>query len=584
VWSYRLIFQSVGVLFGVGIIPVLFADESCLSSPADGCVQFPLFALVFGIMHCLGCLTLFFYGKEPTLSQLEQLGGAKVVQDGFSSSDTVPSLMSTAMNWPFRCLMVAQITKAVGVEVPMVVMPFLTGSFIGENCIASGQLFGYLVIIVLCATLLAMPFWKLLSNKIGVYNTVVVYEVGQAVTLLTFLCSGYDNGDCSATYTVMFCSVFWGLSNTGSYLIKDLACDSVDYDEFLTGGLRREANYLMALEFVPKFMNIPGESLPFLIMAYLGYAAPPNAQPDCVTDVNATSVNVLATSVDNFCHAFYSSELPGEDLCSYTRTCADVVSDGVKFVCLQAKGTNGQCGVKQNDNVMTLLIVCFAVVPAFFSLVGLCALWWYPKAARTPVGQQALRRALDKIARGEVVEDPWRLGGWSVATREAGPHAGLLSYFWSTELRHAVCSDVGAVNYSWLMWRPLLQVLMFASLSIPGLVIMVWSVHKLFQDEGASETPLGLMLVGISVVGVWFNGMRLWAAHEVQKQGVERHEIVDAFNVMCAFTGEARLSEERSETKTADKVPDTHPEIFGAGREGPTELSEDTQGHEEIVI
>lgn len=368
VWSCRFIFQSVGVLFGVGIIPVLFADESCLSSPADGCVQFPLFAFVFGIMHCLGCLTLFYSGKEPTLSQLEQLGGAKVVQDGFSASDTVPLLMSTAMNWPFRCLMVAQITKAVGVEVPMVVMPFLTGSYTGENCIASGQLFGYLVIIVLCATLLAMPFWKLLSNKIGVYNTVVVYEVGQAVTLLTFLCSGYDKGDCSATYTIMFCSFFWGLSNTGSYLIKDLACDSVDYDEFLTGGLRREANYLMALEFVPKFMNIPGECLPFLIMAYLGYAAPPNAQPDCVTDVNTTSVNVVATSVDNFCHVFYSSELPGEDLCSYTRTCADVVSDGVKFVCLQAKGTNGQCGVKQNDNVITLLVVCFAVIPAFFLL------------------------------------------------------------------------------------------------------------------------------------------------------------------------------------------------------------------------
>ena len=46
--------------------------------------------------------------------------------------------------------------------------------------------------------------------------------------------------------------------------------DVIDYDEFLTGE-RNEAQYLMFLDFIPKFVSVPSQCIPFLAMAYAGY-------------------------------------------------------------------------------------------------------------------------------------------------------------------------------------------------------------------------------------------------------------------------------------------------------------------------
>lgn len=49
-----------------------------------------------------------------------------------------------------------------------------------------------------------------------------------------------------------------------------MMADIADYDEFLTGK-RRESQYMMAIEFLPKFLEVISEALPFVLLAYFGY-------------------------------------------------------------------------------------------------------------------------------------------------------------------------------------------------------------------------------------------------------------------------------------------------------------------------
>lgn len=55
-------------------------------------------------------------------------------------------------------------------------------------------------------------------------------------------------------------------------LLPDLCNEIVEYDTFLTGqGLHREGLYTALREFIPKFVELPGQALPFIVLAHFGY-------------------------------------------------------------------------------------------------------------------------------------------------------------------------------------------------------------------------------------------------------------------------------------------------------------------------
>lgn len=69
---------------------------------------------------------------------------------------------------------------------------------------------------------------------------------------------------------------------------------------------RRKASYYMAAQFVPKFLSIPAESVPFLLLAYFKYARPLKAsfKPLCGNPP-------AGMTPDDLCHAFYMNETAG---------------------------------------------------------------------------------------------------------------------------------------------------------------------------------------------------------------------------------------------------------------------------------
>jgi hypothetical protein len=71
-WMWRDIFSNVGILCGMAVAPLLFVTDQCSSTKDTGCVQQPLIAAFFGVLHMHGCLQLAYFGKEAQYSGEDQ--------------------------------------------------------------------------------------------------------------------------------------------------------------------------------------------------------------------------------------------------------------------------------------------------------------------------------------------------------------------------------------------------------------------------------------------------------------------------------------------------------------------------------
>jgi len=69
-------------------------------------------------------------------------------------------------------------------------------------------------------------------------------------------------------------------------------------------------------------------------------------------------------------------------------------------------------------------------------------------------------------------------------------------------------------------------------------------IDNLADDLGASASPLGLVLVGFGLVGLWFHGSRALAAWELRHRSVAHSEIVMQYNALCPFIEQPPLHKE----------------------------------------
>jgi len=559
--------SSSGILFGMAVVPLIFADEQCSSTPQTGCWQQPLIAVFFSILHMHGCLQLAWFGREGG-----HLHGRGTIADGpketgglpadappapprFTENDTIPMLMSTYLNRPFRCLLLSAVAKAAGQDVPLNLMPFMTQWGIGEKCIKADLFFGILVVTNVVCTITALPIWMWLASCIGKFRAYVCFTVALGISSLLFLIIEVDNGDCTMSYLAIVCVALWGMAFGGSFLMKDLVCDSIDYDEFLCGGRRREASYLMSVEFVPKFVNIPGECVPFLMMAYANYQRPLQQQIACGSSITSTTL-----STDEYCSRYLSAEPAGAHWCSKTKTCAEYLASGVNFYCADAVKV---CTFQQNIEVRWVLRLCFSLVPGACVLMSLCALYFYPKRARTEANHEALIDGITKMRRGQKVKDPWQDGIEILSVYAPGPNDGTLSYFWPHELLRVLeagSADEEDINIhvATMRRRPLTIACIFLLIIPVGVFMILIGLEDLSTDLGASVSPLGLMLVGIGLVGVWFQGIRTRAANELRQHNVTRTEVLAKYNQLCPFIGRAPIiSEFSKQNSTASSIMPT---------------------------
>jgi len=553
VWQWKDIIANVGLLFGMALAPMIFLTEQCTSTPDGGCWELPLITLVFGGFFTHACWQLCWWGKEPATSlsdsQHEQQQQQQPKHSVFLAQDTIPTLIATFLNKPFRILLLSDIAKALGQEIPFNVLPFFTAWVLGEKCFSSGWLFGRLALLNIVAGLIGVPCWTALASKTSKYHAYVAFNCSLAVTSMSFILLRYDDDYLHCPYSTMafvLCASF-GFAYGGTFIINSLVSDVVDYDEFLTGGRRREASYMMALGFLPKFMNIPGECVPFLLMAYFKYARPVPAayRPACMNK----------NSPDAWCSNYFLNEtLDSERRCSESISCQELFDTGVRFVCNSALGDVGdvdgkstklgECGLKQNSGVQWVLILCFTVVPCFFIMCGIIGLYFYPKNARSESMHEKLVQATSRLRRGEVVEDPWRPGSFVHPSEPPTENAGALSYFTPSELKAVVDAGPlagGLAKVSPLLKRALLWSSLFVAFVPAGGIVVGLGLEDLSDDLGASVSPLGLMGVGLGICGLWFNGVRATAAMDLKRNGLQYKEVVAKFNEMCPFTGATRL-------------------------------------------
>lgn len=562
VWQWVDIMANLGIVFGMAVLPLVFGTKSCTGTPEDSCITFPLMSALCVAIFTIASLALVRWGRESSENSGRDSPTRQDVPAKYSQEDIVPMLITAFLNKPFGVLLVAVVVKALGKDVPFHVLPFLTTWVVGQNCFEGGQLFGMLVIINIIAGLMSIPAWTLLSNQVGKYHAFVMYNLALIVTSSIFLSVRYDTDRCSQSYLLMVLSMFFGFAYGGSFLLNSLVSDIIDYDEFLLGGRRREAAFMMTVEFVPKFVSIPGESLPFIVLAFLKYARPPanGSLSGCASKMNP----------DEFCRAHFMAEKPGSDMCAEGRTCKDLLADGVDFVCNLALGDDGECGVKQNNSVRWFLILSFSVVPAFFMLCSLWLLRFYPKDARTQVGQEKLLNAITTLKEGYPAEDPWRAGNVVYPAPTPTPNMGVLSYLTPSELRtlckNYLCAN-DVVDARSLCYRPLAWLIFNLAGVLPiGIVVTVLGAKDLTSDLGASVSPLGIMIAGVGLLSAIVCYLRFSAAREIHRLQVTCGEVVSYHNMVCVLNAEERLPVRDLKAQTdavfePPRVPDAHSDV-----------------------
>merc|ERR1712151_741014 len=259
-----------------------------------------------------------------------------------------------------------------------------------------------------------------MGRRIGKFKTLFCFNFMLAGAHLLFVFVGRDSGNCGMFGLAAVLAALWGGVFSGFIFIRSILSDVVDYDEFLTGQ-RRESQYFMTLEFIPKFFQVPAESIPLLLMAAFGFV----------------------------------------------------------------RSSDEEENPEQPRAVVLLLSFCFSIVPAFFILLGAIALCWYPQAARS---EQAHVEVVDAIRKkhnkGPPAEDPWVPGRTLSPPPTTGPHHGLLSYFFPSEILQAVGGKaqvvmwarqkpqndghLGGVDYWCLIKNPTKYLILAAILAVVG--------------------------------------------------------------------------------------------------------------------
>ena len=74
-----------------------------------------------------------------------------------------------------------------------------------------------------------------------------------------------------------------------------------------------------------------------------------------------------------------------------------------------------------------------------------------------------------------------------------------------------------------------------------GVVLMVMGWGDMGSDLGASVSPIGLILLGVAILLIWFDGTRFLAARQVQQRTVPFDEVVALYNFLCRFTGASQF-------------------------------------------
>jgi len=456
IFYHRGVWVMLGIMVGV-LVPA-FVPSTCTGTSGDevegcptykeivvthdGCTTFPVLAAVFSVITAVGLWNLGRTVKERdprTCTEAQHM-------------PVVPSLVQVSMNRPFRILLMADIVEAIAQNTPFVVMPFVTRYVVlppgsearcGEDVMIADPdtLFGMFGVVYFLGNFAAMPLWRCVMSRFGKRRAFILRNVAVCVSTLVLIGPLLQEG---AVVSCCVFAFFWGMGNGGGdWMLRSIVADVVDYDEFLTG-TRREAQYFMGIEFLPKFVEIPSEAAPLLLMAWCGY----------------------------------------------------------------------ERNVAQNSAVVWILRLFFSLIPAAVIALGTCMLYYFPM--KTEEQHAALLEGIQLHRQGQPAKDPYYGGQIEVAAlpTDNAAHIELLSHFYGSELKLIVNSGCETLR------RTLLTRLMIGGCLVApvGALLLALGMPALLDGEDASVAPLGSFLLGVTVLVLWFEGVRYLRLGELRSK------------------------------------------------------------------
>jgi len=430
-WSWREIFVCFGILAGM-VVPII-GESECSSSPDTGCYTYLLISLVFGVIFTLSTLFLCWDVKERPSSnvpgQVESL---------------VPGLVGCFSNFPFMILLVSDLVEGFGANLPLLVLPYVVDWVVGKQAAidligSPGMLFAACVVVHMAVRLPVTFVWKWAAGKYGKYHTFLAFNITYACYMFVFL--AISKG--SALLGIILCA-FWGIAYGGHWLLFDLCSDVIDYDELVTGQ-RREGQFTMARDLVPKICEIPADALPFLLMSYFQYNPDLEEQPEEVQWIIRGSLSIL----------------PGlAGLCG---------SVALFFFTLRTK--------EQHESIIKGIEDHRAGLSVKDPLTGL------------------LLPPIKVLSDGSVQYD-----GSTIGAEESK----ILDHFFASEIKWACNSrDVGKLKI-----KPAIYLLVSLLLAVPGVFLTVEGWPALSAGD-SSWAPVGIILLGFSFIGSIFSAERM---------------------------------------------------------------------------
>ncbi len=188
-----------------------------------------------------------------------------------TANPLIPGVRRALRNRPFRILLLAGVVSAIPAAIPAILMPYYVGYVLQPPEPAAAT--GLYLTLYLGSGLLCVPLWIAVARKAGkLFALVAASAVGIAGSLFFFAAGPGD-----LLYAGLVYAATGTVSMAGNFLVPAMAADVIDYDELRTGK-RREAQYTSFWALIPKFVAIPGSSVPLAVLAAVGYV--PNQPQD----------------------------------------------------------------------------------------------------------------------------------------------------------------------------------------------------------------------------------------------------------------------------------------------------------------
>ncbi len=245
IMSYRIVFQSVGILIGIGMVKYL------VEWGGGGLAGYTFMGAVLGAVCMVSMLSPFFVTRNVPTETVEAppVSLAEQVRTAWRNKPYIVLASATILYWVAASCVYAGL--------PYMFDYVILGS--------AGLLFDMALYMTLTG-FVAIPAWAWLAGRIGKKATYYVSMLSYCVTMLSWLTAAPDQD-----LHVVGRGILVGLTNTGLLMTAvAMLPDTIEYDRIATG-MRREgifSGFWMAIE---KAGNALGALVVGVILSLMGF-------------------------------------------------------------------------------------------------------------------------------------------------------------------------------------------------------------------------------------------------------------------------------------------------------------------------